>query len=109
MYRKPPSCHWVSQDYGSLIWTPSQFAYLENPKKYIPGTKMAFGGLKKEKDRNDLITYVCHRQSDSSSNCFTDPLTLPFEQLPQGVYEINESHGKEFGCNDMTASFALPH
>ena len=42
-----------------LVWNEqTMHDYLENPKKYIPGTKMAFGGLKKPKDRNDLITYL---------------------------------------------------
>ncbi|KAH8694779.1 cytochrome c-like domain-containing protein [Ilyonectria robusta] len=34
------------------------FDYLENPKKYLPGTKMAFGGLKKAADRENLIAYL---------------------------------------------------
>jgi len=44
---------------ANVVWSEDTlFKYLENPKKFIPGTKMAFGGLKKDKDRNDLITYL---------------------------------------------------
>jgi hypothetical protein len=53
-----------------LLTASLQFTYLENPKKYIPGTKMAFGGLKKDKDRNDLIRYVSKHFST----------TFPFKQ-----------------------------
>ncbi|KAJ2312183.1 iso-1-cytochrome c [Coemansia sp. RSA 2611] len=34
------------------------FKYLENPKKFIKGTSMAFAGFKKEKDRNDVIAHL---------------------------------------------------
>jgi len=42
-----------------VVWgEDTLFDYLENPKKYIPGTSMNFVGLKKEKDRNDLVTWL---------------------------------------------------
>ena len=36
-----------------VVWgDDTLFEYLENPKKYIPGTKMAFAGLKKPQERH---------------------------------------------------------
>lgn len=42
-----------------VVWgDDTLFEYLLNPKKYIPGTKMAFAGFKKEQDRADVIAYI---------------------------------------------------
>jgi cytochrome c len=41
------------------IWDYAKLdVYLENPKKMVPGTAMNFIGLKKQKDRSDLLAYL---------------------------------------------------
>jgi cytochrome c len=40
-------------------WTPEAlFAFLEDPKGVVPGTKMAFAGLPKPEDRANVIAYL---------------------------------------------------
>ena len=43
-------------------WTDELFlTYIENPKKVVPGTKMAFAGLKKPEDRANILAYLKSR------------------------------------------------
>ncbi len=56
-------------EYGG-VWGYEELAeFLYKPKKYIKGTKMNFAGLKKVKDRADIV-YFLRAQSDS-------PVPLP--------------------------------
>ncbi|XP_022917153.1 cytochrome c-2-like [Onthophagus taurus] len=42
-----------------VVWSAATLdEYLIDPKKFIPGTKMIFAGLKKPEDRKDLIAYL---------------------------------------------------
>ena len=44
---------------SGLVWSEEQmFTYLEAPQKTMPGTYMAFAGLKKPQDRADVIAYL---------------------------------------------------
>ena len=59
----------VLAEYGGQ-WGYEELAeFLYKPKKYIKGTKMNFAGLKKVKDRADIV-YFLRAQSDS-------PIPLP--------------------------------
>lgn len=42
-----------------LVWTEENLdVYLEDPREYIPGTRMVFAGLRDEEDRQDVIAYL---------------------------------------------------
>ncbi|MFP3921568.1 MAG: c-type cytochrome [Dichotomicrobium sp.] len=44
---------------NGLVWNDeSVSAYLEDPKGYIPGNKMAFPGVRKAEDRQNVIAYL---------------------------------------------------
>lgn len=44
---------------SGIVWNAETLdAYLANPRQYVKGTRMAFPGLKKASDRDDVIAYL---------------------------------------------------
>jgi cytochrome c2 len=44
---------------ADIVWDQKNLdAFIKKPRKFLKGTKMRFAGLKKEKDRRDVIAYL---------------------------------------------------
>jgi cytochrome c len=50
---------------SGITWNKEQFLeYIKDPKGKIPGTKMAFAGIKNEKEANDLWAFISQFDKD---------------------------------------------
>ncbi len=50
---------------SGLTWDEATFRkYIKNPRKIMPGTKMAYGGLRQDKRITDLIAYLKQFDAD---------------------------------------------
>jgi cytochrome c len=53
---------------SGITWNEAVFKeYIKDPKAKIPGTKMAFAGIKNEKEINDLWAYVSQYDKDGKT------------------------------------------
>ena len=52
---------------SGITWTPETFAeYIKNPRGTVPGTAMAFAGLKKDKDIENVTAYLAQFNADGT-------------------------------------------
>src|ERR1700751_1139084 len=53
---------------SGITWNETQFKeYIKDPRAKVPGTKMAFAGIKNEKEVNDLWAYVSQFDKDGKT------------------------------------------
>lgn len=67
---------------SNVVWNPEALSsYLRNPKEFLPGNKMAFPGLKKENELNDVIAYLAStsipQQSEATAPSSESPSDAP--------------------------------
>jgi cytochrome c len=53
---------------SGITWNEAQFKeYIKEPKAKIPGTKMAFSGIKNEKEADDLWAFISQYDKDGKT------------------------------------------
>jgi cytochrome c len=53
---------------SGITWNEAQFKeYIKDPKAKVPGTKMAFAGIKNEKEVNDLWAFISQYDKDGKT------------------------------------------
>jgi cytochrome c len=53
---------------SGITWNEAQFKdYIKDPKAKIPGTRMAFAGIKNEKEINDLWAFISQYDKDGKT------------------------------------------
>jgi len=44
---------------SEITWTPEKlYQFLENPRRVVPGNRMAFAGVRNDQERANLIAYL---------------------------------------------------
>ncbi len=52
---------------AEIVWSAATFKdYIQNPMAKVPGTKMAFAGIKNEKEIGDLWAYLAQFKADGA-------------------------------------------
>lgn len=75
---------------GGTEWLyQNMYEYLENPRRYVPGTSMAFAGLRSQDDRIDLLAYM--RQQDDNPPPLPEP--LPEDETTEEVVDAEDDTG----------------
>ncbi|MEO1040176.1 MAG: cytochrome c family protein [Pseudomonadota bacterium] len=89
------------QDYSedsSVVWGyQNMYDYLENPRRYVPGTAMSFAGLRNQEDRINIIAFL--RTLDRNPMALPDPLPV---EAPAELVDTAMAEGAQ-GESDLAA------
>ncbi len=79
---------------SGLVWTAETLdPYLENPRAYVKGTRMAYAGLRNPKQREDVIAYLFSVSPDAPTAAAEEEATE--EEAPAEADAPAEEEGAE--------------